>query len=69
MSTQRKWIIAAGIIALGAALVAWGLPAEYVVVGGLVLLCPLMMLFMGGHDRSGDAKLNQPGASSDPTRR
>lgn len=62
MSTQRKWLWAVGAIAAGTALVAFGVPAHYVLIGGLLLFCPAMMFFMGReHDGS---KKEQPGAAS-----
>lgn len=68
MSTQTKWIGAAVILAIGAALIAYGVATEYVLLGALVLLCPLMMLFMGGHDRGRESGKDRPGPSSDATR-
>lgn len=60
MNTQRKWVLAAGVITAGAALLAFGVPAQTVVIGGLLLLCPLMMLFMmGGHDTHRDDNRNE----------
>ncbi len=55
MKTQAKWLWAAGILAVGVALLAFGVRTEYVLLLGFLLLCPGMMLFMGGgsgHDRS-----------------
>ena len=62
MSTQTKWLWAAGILTAGAALLAFGVPARYVLIGGLLLLCPAMMFFMGGS--RGHSKKDQPGAST-----
>lgn len=68
MNTQRKWVLAAGVITAGAALLAFGVPAQTVLIGGLVLLCPLMMLFMmGGHNTHGDDNENE-GTRMDGTR-
>lgn len=52
MGSRKKWLIAAGILALAAIALALGVPAQYVLFGAIVLACPAMMLFMHGrHDR------------------
>ena len=66
MSTQSKWLCFAGILAAGVALLAFGVPTQYVLIGGLLLCCPLMMLFMGGMQDG--PKKDQSGASSDTLR-
>lgn len=65
MNTQRKWLWAIGATAAGAALVAFGVPLEYVLIGGFLLLCPAMMLFMGGHNTDGDSRKGPSGGSTD----
>lgn len=62
MNTQNKWLWAVGAIAVGAALVAFGVPLQYVLIGGLLLMCPAVMFFMGS--RHEDSKKDQPSASS-----
>jgi hypothetical protein len=47
MSTRRKWLWAIGIIAAGGALVAFGVPMQYVLIGGFLLLCPPDDVFHG----------------------
>lgn len=59
MSTQKKWFWAVGILVAGAALLQFGVPAQTLLIGGLLLLCPLMMFFMGD-----ESKKDHPGASS-----
>lgn len=67
ISTRRKWLWAIGIIAAGGALVAFGVPMQYV-LGGFLLLCPLMMFFMGGHNMDDGSKKGEPRASSETPR-
>ena len=70
MNTQRKWLWAVAILIAGAALLAFGVPTEIVLLFGLLLLCPLMMLFMmGGKDMHQGSKEDQSGESSDRPRR
>lgn len=65
MSIQSKWLWAAGILAAGAALVAFEVPMQYVLLGGLLLLCPLMMFFMGRHNMDGGSKKGAARTPSD----
>lgn len=66
MSTQNKWLSAVGILTAGAALLAFGVPTQTVLILGFLLLCPLMMFFMmGGKNTHEGSKKGQPGPSSD----
>lgn len=65
MSAQKKWLWAVGAIAAGAALVAFGVPLQYVLIGGVLLLCPAMMIFMGGHGTDDAPGKGKTRASSD----
>ena len=70
MSTQRKWLWAAAILIVGGTLLAFGVGTETMLIVGLLLLCPLMMLFMmGGKDMHQGSKGDQSGESSDKPRR
>lgn len=64
MSTQSKWLWAVGILAAAAALLAFGVAMQNVLLIGLVLLCPAMMFFMGKNMHKGSGK-DEPGAPSD----
>lgn len=65
MRSQSKWLWAVGIIAGAAALLAFGVAMQYVLLIGLLLMCPLMMLFMGGKNMHAGSKKGEPAASSD----
>lgn len=69
MSIRSKWLWAVGILTAGAALFAFGVPAQTVLILGLVLLCPLMMFsMMGGKNTDGPSEKDQPRASADAPR-
>lgn len=56
MSTQSKWLWLAGIIIIGGVLLLFGVPMQYVLLGGVLLLCPAMMLFMAKKARDENSK-------------
>lgn len=58
------YAIAVAILIVG--LVALGVPASTLLVGALVLACPLMMMFMHGGHGSGHA--GHDGSGQDPRR-
>lgn len=64
MSTQNRWLWVVGALIVGGALVALGVPIQYVLVGGVVLLCPAMMLFMAKKGMN-ENSTKDLGASSD----
>jgi hypothetical protein len=68
VGTQKKWLWAVGILAAGAALLAFGVPAPTVLILGLVLLCPLMMFFMMGGKNTHEGSKKDPSSSSDTPR-
>lgn len=65
MSAQKKWPWALGAVAVGAGLVAFGVLLQYVLIGAVLLLCPAMMLFMGGHDADDASRKGKTPVSSD----
>lgn len=68
MSTSNKWLWPVGIITAAAAvlaLLAYGVAVETVLILGLLLLCPLMMLFMRGKNMHTGSREGQPGVPSD----
>lgn len=69
MSIQKKWLLTVGILTIGAALLAFGLPTQTVLILGLLLLCPLMMFFMmgGKHTQEGSSKRQPDGTSNTPS--
>lgn len=54
MSTRNKLLWAIGILAIAGAALAYGVPMQYVLIAGVLLLCPAMMFMHGhgGHDKS-----------------
>lgn len=64
MSKQSKWLWAIGILVLGAVLLDRGVPIQYLLLGGVLLLCPAMMLFMSKKGMDENSK-KEPGASLD----
>lgn len=55
MNRRNKVLWAIGILAIAGGALAYGVPVQYVLIAGLVLLCPLMMFMhgQGEHDESG----------------
>lgn len=48
MSTRNKLLCAIGILAIAGAALAYGVPVQYVLIAGVLLLCPAMMFMHGG---------------------
>lgn len=72
MSKRNKLLWAIGILAIAAAALAYGVPVEYVVIAGVLLLCPAMMFMHGGgeHDKSGkELKDSSHKPAGEPKRR
>lgn len=46
MINSKLWIWVGVAFLLGAALFWWGVPLEYLLLLGLVVLCPVMLLMM-----------------------
>lgn len=63
-SNLGLFAVAAAVLVVGA--VAFDVPLGSLAVFGLILVCPLMMIFMmrgmggGGHDASGDQSTDRP---------
>ncbi|WP_454850131.1 DUF2933 domain-containing protein [Promicromonospora soli] len=65
MKRQRWGLYATALAVLLVGLIAVGVPASTVLIGAIVLACPLMMLFMhsgnhGSHDEHADRPAAPP---------
>ena len=61
MSIRSKWPWALGILAAAAALLAYGVALQNVLLIAVLLLCPAMMFFMmGGNNMKGGARKDAP---------